>query len=239
MKRLQTLWLLFVICVCSASAQIGDGESGIITPIQKKGKAYNYELSIGVQAAGGVSMMSEGDGLSVYDGSSMSFGGGAALNVRFGGKDSRNRDLHGQGLLGVGLELNYRQHTVKTLGQDDLKLGYFEVPFMVQLYPLYNGKHLRNFYIEAGPTFAGTLSSKPDVLTVGNTSYRTGDIKGFDIKASVGLGYRFNEGSANDGFYVNARYNFGTSDLAGNFPAKISTAEITIGYMFKCIGSKR
>lgn len=231
MKKSIILSLLLACFSLGASAQFsGEGVTK---------KHYNYQFSIGVHAMGGVSMLSEGDGLEIYDGSSLSFGGGVAANVRFGGKDSRGRNLDGQGMFGLGAELNYKQYTMKTLGNDDLKLGYFEVPILVQFYPFYNGKQLRNFYIEAGPTIAGSLSSKPDVLICNTMWCKTGDLKGFDIKASVGLGYRFDSQSANSGFYVSARYNFGTSDLAGNFPAKVSSAELTIGYMFGCIGGKK
>ena len=101
---------------------------------------------------------------------------------------------------------------------------------------MYNSKQMKNLYIEVGPTFAGTLSSSPDYLEVNNTRYKTGDLKGFDVKATVGLGYRFNTNAANEGFYVNARYYLGTSELAGNFPGKISSAELSIGYTFHCLG---
>lgn len=201
-------------------------------------KNYNYELSIGLRAGTGVSTMSESDDLKIYDGSGIAFGGGLAANLRFGGKDSRGRALDGQGLFGVGIELNYKSLSVKTLADDDLKLGYFEVPVMLQFYPCYDSKQLKNLYVEVGPTFAGTMSASPDYLNCNSANYKTGDLKGFDVKATIGLGYRFNKNSANDGFYLNARYYLGTSELAGNFPGKISSAEISIGYLFKCIGTK-
>ena len=50
---------------------------------------------------------------------------------------------------------------------------------------------------------------------------------------------RLSTQSANSGFYVSARYNFGTSDLSDSFPAKVSSAELTIGYMFGCFGGKK
>ena len=236
----------------TATAQIEGGDEGFTqkstrqATTQRTGKRlnvqtknYNYELSIGPRIGAGMSTMSEGDDLKVYDGSGLAFGGGLAANIRFGGKDSRGRALNGQGLFGLGLELNYKSLSVKTVAEDDLKLGYFEVPIMLQFYPMYTSKHLKNLYIEAGPTIAGTLSASPERMSVGDVIYKTGDLKGFDIKATFGLGYRFNKTSANDGLYLNARYYLGTSELAGNFPGKISSFEFTLGYLFKCIGTKK
>lgn len=254
MKKKVFLMLIFFIGALSCNAQIEEGDEGFgqksttqaPKTVEKKGrvlniktKNYNYELSFGLRAGAGISTMSEGDDLKVYDGSGMAFGGGVAVNLRFGGKDSRGRALDGQGLFGLGLELNYKSVSVKTLADEDLKLGYFEVPVMVQLYPMYNSKQLKNLYLELGATVAGTMSASPESLVLGNTTYKTGDLKGFDVKPTIGLGYRFNKNSANDGFYMNARYYLGTSELAGNFPGKISSVEISIGYLFKCIGSKK
>ena len=248
MKKLNLIFLSLFACIATANAQIegddgfgqkpkttttnqGQGQNG--KRLSVKTKNYNYELYVGF------SSMSESDGLELYDGAGLSFDGGIAANIRFGGKDSRGRALDGQGLFGIGLELNYKSMSVKTKPGDDLKMSYFEVPVLLQFYPCYNTKQLKNIYIEAGATIAGTLSASPDKVSYQNTTYATGDLKGFDVRPTVGVGYRFNKNSANDGLYVGARYYLGTSKLAGNFPAKMSSAEITIGYLFKCIGTKK
>lgn len=270
MKKLNLIFLSLFVCIASANAQIegddGFGQKPKTTSTkqeQSQGgkrinvvtKHYNYELSVGPRVGLGLSSMSEDDGLNIYDGSGFAFGGGIAANVRFGGKDSRGRALDGQGLFGVGLELNYKNLSVKTKPGDDLKLGYFEVPVLLQFYPCYNTKQLKNLYIEVGATVAGTLSKSPDVIQYTNTLYETTgytthdlreewsypikEIKGFDIKPTVGIGYRFDKNAANNGFYASLRYSLGTSKLAGDFPGKISCAELTVGYLFKCIGTKK
>lgn len=250
--------VLIISCVCLALSAVAQNEGGNVltqrsTTPQKSGKAgrsitiktksYNYEFSIGPRVGGGLSMMSEGDGLNIADGSGFGFDAGLGLNVRFGGKDSRGRALNGQGLFGIGLELNYASNSIKTKMGDNLNLGYFEVPLLFQFYPAFGSKQLKNLYIEVGPTFSMLLSSSPDQLVSESpfvtSIYNTGDFKGGDIKGTIGVGYRFSRSSANDGLYLNFRYNLGTSDLAGNFPAKISSAELTIGYLFKCIGGKK
>lgn len=209
-------------------------------------KSNNYELSLGPRVGFGLSMMSEGEGLypgtKLSDGPGFGFDAGLGLNVRFGGKDSRGRALNGQGLIGVGLELNYASRSVKTKAEKNLNLGYVEIPVLFQIYPTFQSRHLRNLYIEVGPTFSILASSSPEKLQVeeqfSTTVYNTKDFKGGDIKGTIGVGYRFNGTSANDGFYANIRYNLGMSNLAGNFPGKISSVELSIGYLFKCVGGK-
>jgi len=89
-----------------------------------------------------------------------------------------------------------------------------------------------SFTIELGPTFTGVLSTSPKVLSQG--SIETGfmnmyleKIKGFDVMASVGVGYYHNSG-----FTASARFNLGNSNLAGNFQTKVSSAELSVGYLF-------
>ena len=204
-------------------------------------KVYGYEVSVGVRAGIGFSSMSESDGLEFSDGMGVGFGGGVAANIRFGNKDSQGRPIYGQGLFGVGLELNFKQHAIKTLAGENLKLSNIEVPLMLQIYPGYNMRSLRNLYIEVGPSFTIPMSASPDVISINQTKddYKVGDLKGYDVKLAAGVGYRFSKGSANDGFYANFRYYLGTSKLAGNFPAKVGSAELSIGYMFKCLGGKK
>lgn len=258
MKKQNLIFLLLFAGLVTANAQIeGDGDDGFrqrpssntttTTDDQTKTgkrivvttKHYKYEFSLGLRAGAGLSTMAESEDLTIYDGSGLGLGGGLAANIRFGGEDNRGRALDGQGLFGIGLELNYKNHSVKTKAKDDLKLAYFEVPIMLQFYPWYNSKQLKNLYIEAGATVAGSLSASPDDISYKNTTYATGELKGFDVKPTLGAGYRFNKNSANDGFYINARYYLGTSKLAGNFPGKISSAEVSVGYLFKFIGTKK
>lgn len=244
---------LMISCVCLALSATAQNEGGNVltqrssTPqttgntgksIAIKSKSYNYELSVGLHAGAGLAMASDGD-LKFTDGSGFSYNAGLAANVRFGGKDSKGRALNGQGLFGIGLELNYAGYSVKTVADDNLNLGYFEVPVLLQFYPAYQTKQLKNLYIEVGPTFSAIVSKSPDMIKVDpETSLVTGDLKGGDVKGTIGVGYRFNAAGANDGFYVNLRYNHGFSKLAGNVPTKLSSAEFTIGYLFKCVGGK-
>lgn len=232
MKKSILMLLLACAFVLTASAQ---------KKLDKGTKPYPYEFSIGPRAGIGISSLSQSEGLDVYDKSGLAYGGGLAANIRFSKKEDKNgRKYYGQGLFGIGLELNYKMYTAKLLeDNDDLKLGYFEVPILLQVYPFYAKKHLKNLYIEVGPTISGSVSSKPDFVKRGNLTYSTGDLKGFDVKPAVGIGYRFDKEMANDGFYANLRYYIGTSKLAGNFPAKVSSIELSVGYLFRMVGTKK
>lgn len=202
-------------------------------------KENNFELSIGPRIGGGLAFMSQGDGLKVAKGSGYGFDAGLGANIRFGGKDSKGRSLNGRGVFGLGLEVNYAYRSHGTETDDNLNLSYLDIPLLLQVYPGYKTKQLRNLYIELGPTFSMLLSSSPEVMKTQYDWYHTGDLKGGDVKLTIGAGYRFNTKSANSGFYVNLRYNHGFSNLAGNFPAKVSSAEITLGYLFKCAGGAK
>lgn len=245
---------LMISCLCLVISATAQNEGGSVltqrsgTPQQTtniagksiaiKSKSYNYELSVGPRIGGGLSMASDGD-IKFTDGSGIAYDAGIGLNLRLGGKDAKGRALNGQGLFGIGLELNYAGYSVKTIDSKNLNLGYFEVPLLLQFYPAFQTKQMKNLYIEVGPTFSALVSKSPDDVKIDAlTTAATKDLKGGDIKGTIGIGYRINKAGANDGLYLNLRYNHGFSNLAGNLPTKISSAELTIGYLFKCVGGK-
>lgn len=201
-------------------------------------KHNSFELSIGPRIGGGVAIASQQSGFDVTKGAGFGFDAGLGVNMRFGGKDSKGRPLDGRGWFGAGIELNYAMRSIGTNGDKSLTLSYFDVPVLFQFYPGYATKQLRNLYLEVGPTFSALLSASPKVLTTETHEFSTGNLKGGDIKVTFGLGYRFTK-AASSGFYLNFRYNLGTSDLAGNFPVKTSSAELTLGYLFKCAGGSK
>lgn len=198
--------------------------------VQSGEKDKHFTCGFGVKAGATFTTLqgtpNEGE---LFDKSGVGFLGGIFANFRFG--QSKNFSNSGTGPLGVQVEAVYKQLKAKTLGDDDLTLNYFEVPVMLQYYPCYNVKKMQNLRIEAGPVIAGTMGSKPDVLTNGSSTYKTGDLKGFDVRLAFGVGYEMNNGLG-----INARYNIGMSDLAENFPVKTNTFEISLS--FKISGKK-
>ena len=151
------------------------------------------------------------------------FQGGLAVNLHF--SDRQDYKPSGTGRWGVQLEGLYALRTLKT-DIDDIKMSCFAVPVLAQFYVS------PSFTIELGPTFTGVLSTSPKVLSQGSVesgflNMHINKIKGFDIMASVGVGYYHNSG-----FTASARFNLGNSDLAGNFQTKVSSAELSVCYIF-------
>lgn len=151
------------------------------------------------------------------------FQGGLAVNLHF--SDRQDYKPSGTGRWGVQLEGLYALRTLKT-DIDDIKMSCFAVPVLAQFYVS------PSFTIELGPTFTGVLSTSPKVLSQGSVesgflNMHINKIKGFDIMASVGVCYYHNSG-----FTASARFNLGNSDLAGNFQTKVSSAELSVGYLF-------
>jgi hypothetical protein len=153
-------------------------------------------------------------------GGNVGFSAGAALNFRFARPAGKPI---GTERFGVQLEALYAMHSLKT-NDENLTMNCFEVPLLFQWYPL------PALYIEVGPTFTGAFSTSPESLSYNEVSYKTGDIKAYDIMISFGVGYKHKSG-----FTADLRYNLGNSDLAGNFNTKVSTISLGIGWLFNVV----
>lgn len=175
-------------------------------------------VSLGITAGGNYSMMSKYDPVDLGSRSGIGFQGGAAVNIHFGQR--RGADA-GTGPIGLQIEALYALHNMKTDLSDNIKLGYLEIPVLLKYYIT------PNVNIELGPTFSYILSKSPDVLKGTSTTIAIGELKGGDVKGTIGVSYQ-----TKNGFYASARYNMGFSDLAGNFPCKVSTVSLSVGYLF-------
>ena len=219
---------LFILCAISmmamsANAQVTftEGENsqqeeetgfGGITDTRKN------VVSLGVTAGANYAMMSNYDPVDLGSRSGIGFQGGLAVNAHFGQR--RGADA-GTGPIGLQLEVLYAQHNIKTDLSDNIKLGYLEIPLLFKYYIT------PNLNVELGPTFCYILSKSPDVLNGTSTTIAIGELKGGDVKGTVGISYQ-----TKSGFYASARYNLGFSELAGNFPCKVSAVSVSVGYLF-------
>lgn len=229
MKKL--ILILTVLCVATVSEArhnnngvVADGKTNITIKDTRKSV-----VKIGLKAGMNFSTMSSYDVVDLGLKSGSSFEGGAFVSARFG-KRTKASDA-GTGLFGAQIELLYIQNSIKNDYADNIKLNYFAAPVMAKLF------FLPGFNVEAGVTIAGVLSSSPDMIEtnlnqpwpgIEKATIATGDFKGFDVRPAVGLAYTL----PSAGLGINARYYFGTSELAKNFPCKVNSLEIALSYSF-------
>lgn len=213
MKKIYCL-LIATICTVNLLAQEGNSDN---LPWDSPNR-FSIGPKVGISMS---SMSGLSDEFNLNPKSGIGFLGGAAANFHFGRRTEASDG--GTGLFGVQLEALYSQRTIKT-DIENLKLSYLEIPILAQYYVL------PELCIEAGPTLALALSSSPDEMTSSNQTIATGDIKGSDVMLTLGVGYKHKSGLT-----ASARYNFGMSELAGNFDGKVSAFTISIGWMFSLI----
>ncbi len=252
MKKIFLLFVAVMLCTSidaqrDGQSQRSSGRSAKPGLAQKKHSFY-----LGLKGGVALSTMTQPNECDLYDGAGLGFSGGIVGKARFG--QATPNAPAGTGILGIGLELKYKQNKVKTIGTDesgkanaDLSIGYFEVPVYVQVYPFYQSDAMNTFYIEAGPSFAGTLSRKPKSLFVNNLAGEVSSVqykfdtdgsklKGMDVRFMAGIGYDFaiknEKGEKTNLIGINARYYLGTSELAKNFKCKMNTLEISLSWMF-------
>ena len=209
MKKLILLASIFMMAV-SATAQDYEEENDVVD-------TRKNVVSLGVTAGGNYSMMSKYDPVDLGSRTGIGFQGGLAINAHFGQKPGAGA---GTGPIGLQLEVLYAQHSFKTDLNENIKLSYLEAPLLFKYY------FTKELNIEVGPTFAFLMSKKPDELVGPSTSIAIGELKGGDVRATVSISFQ------TKGFYVSARYNHGFSDLAKNFPCKVSAATLSVGYLF-------
>lgn len=118
-------------------------------------------------------------------------------------------------------------------GEEKVKLGYLNLPVMAKYFVA------PGFSIEAGPQVGFLLSAKNEydysVSGFGITESESGetDIKdsteSIDFSLNVGAGYEFNQN-----IFVQARYNFGLTNVAKDTDGSIKNGvvQVSIGYKF-------
>src|SRR5574344_1273683 len=209
---------LFLMITALATGSYAQSKAGV--DLGNVG-SRSYKICVGPVAGINYSTLSGNpDGIDMGAKGSVGFHGGLAANIHFGRNGGTGKG--GTGLFGIQMEALYSQHAIKTDGSDDLKLSYIEIPLLAQFY-VYKGLSL-----EVGPTFALNTTSTPDNLSfTGKGGFATKDLKANDVRLTVGAQY-----ALDCGLNFAARYNFGTSDIAGNRPCKVSALQVSIGWMF-------
>lgn len=233
MKKIILLFAAFGLSVASfaegPTPAISDSvKTGVKTGIKIHDRR-NSMMQVGVKLGVNNSSMSSYDKVDLGLKSAFGFEAGALISARFG-KRTKASDP-GTGAFGAQIELLYMQNSIKNDYADNIKLNYFAAPIMLKWY------FLPNFNVEAGVSIAGLMSSSPDKIEANlnqpwpgyeKATIAIGDLKGFDVKPAVGLAYTL----STTGLGIGARYYFGTTELAKNFPCKVSTLEVGLTYSF-------
>ena len=184
-----------------------------------------YRLAIGPKIGLGLDMGSHSQLENLTFGSAIGYQVGAVFNAHFG----RRYELScgGTGWFGLQVEAMYGGRNIK-VGSQNLGMNCFELPILAQLYVT------PSFAIQAGATPVMVLGANPEQLQYEGATYGIGEIKGKDVMATVGITYksRINYNSA---LLIDARYNMGMSNLAGNFDTKVSTVMLSFTYLFNVV----
>lgn len=119
------------------------------------------------------------------------------------------------------------------LGSKSLKttytLHYLDIPVLLKVYPW------RGLNVQVGPQFGFCVSDEFE-LKVGDEKISSNDFKEygyeqvartFDFSIALGLGYEFDFG-----LVVDARYNFGLTDISDDGEGKNTLLMISLGYKF-------
>ncbi len=203
-------------------------------------KEYNHAVFVGPTIGANMTMTSgQARKYDLFDGTGVGFTGGVAARVRFGHGTPNSQE--GTGMFAAGFEVKYTLNNVKTNAEDNLKLGYLDIPVLLQFFPLAGTTTANGLFIEAGPDFAMLMSKSPSRLSLQlnqpypglqATEYATGDLKGGDLRIALGLGY--NHSLSNMDLGIHTRYYLGTSELSKNvLPVKLNTLELSLSLMFK------
>lgn len=180
----------------------------------------DYCVDIGPKAGIGLAM---GSAVPLYDfkaSMGVSFQAGVVMNAHFGRRQGSGHG--GTGWFGTEAEVLYGMRNLK-INETAVRMSCVEVPILAQVHPI------PEMGIEAGVTMVKVLSFTPDVMQSDYAFLHTGQIKGGDVMLTAGLCFKA------AGMMIDARYNYGMSNLAGNFDTKVSTVTLSLAYLINVV----
>lgn len=212
MLKKTILSIIALMAVSTISAQ----EYVVIEPISK-----SYTLSLGPKAGVNYSLAKDPSNMMLGMGGAVGYQVGIAMNMHFGRRVAASPG--GTGWLGLQLEALYANRALQTDG-GDMSLSYYQVPLLLHIYLV------PRLAVAVGPTFCGVLSAKPGQIDSNSWIVECGQLRSNDVMLTLGIDYK-----AKVGFTTSVRYNMGNSNLASNMQTKISTVEISVGWLFNLV----
>jgi hypothetical protein len=181
-------------------------------------KSYRFELDPKVGA--GLTVATQPTNYSFSFNSGLAYQFGLSTNMHLGRRYSTSPG--GTGWFGIEAEVMYG---IRKLGLEGinttLTMQCIEVPILAQFYPM------PSLAIEVGPTLTKTLKCSPEKLQLENVVLNTGQLSSSDIMLTAGIAYK-----TPVHLMFDLRYNLGIVPLAGNFDSKVSTAMVSVAYLF-------
>ncbi len=181
------------------------------------------EIDFGVRAGVNFSNLI-GDGV---DGLNLDSKLGLAIGVT--GEYQFNEDFG----LNVGLtysERGWKEEALNLFGQleeGDLRFTYLTIPILAKYYIGDSG-----FSINAGPQAAFNISRSGEVNGEEIDDDFIAEPESIDVGLLGGVSYKFMEGSSLEGFLIDARYNYGLTEVFEGSEARWSILQLSVGYVF-------
>lgn len=221
-------FLAFALLSCNALFSQDD----FYRPSNLKDRDNPFRIAAGVKVGGGLAMATDPTvvttnyptGYDIDFKNRFAFQVGAVANMHFGRRQDSSPG--GTGWLGAQAEVLYGIRTIGTEKGTTLKMHCLEIPVLFQVYPI------PALAIEVGPTFTKTLKCTPDQLQLDDIALNTGKLSGSDIMLTAGIAYK-----TPINLMVDFRYDIGLFTLAGNLESKVSSAMVSVAYLFN-IGNK-
>ena len=222
MRRLLSSVIALILFI-GASAQVkvnrgyGNNQDNNRPKIERRGS--QLAIKYGIKAGVNMSTMSNSMEFNPNFGMGVGFRVGAMANFHWGQRTANS--LPGTGWFGLQPEVMYSYQSVKTDG-GNLNMSYIQVPVMLKVYPL------AALSVEVGPEFNYLINTSPKDLTVDGATIKTGDCKGFNMGAGVGVAYELEMGLT-----LGARYSMGFTNMAKNLKWKNNgNIQVTVGWLF-------
>ena len=179
-----------------------------------------YRLELGPKVGAGLAMATKPTNYNFNFNNGLAYQVGLSANMHFGRRYSTSPG--GTGWFGLEAEILYGG---RMLGIEDTKANMtmhcLEVPLLIQFYPT------PSLAIEAGPTITKIIKCSPEELQLENVVLNTGQLSSSDVMLTFGIAYK-----TPLHLMVDLRYNMGLFALAGNLDSKVSTAMVSLVYLF-------
>ena len=208
--------LLITLALLSCHALLAQEEWSWVGSTQDK----SYRLELGPKIGAGLAIATQPTNFSSSFNNGLAYQLGLSTNMHFGRRYPTSPG--GTGWFGLEAEVLYGNRNLGVEGKETtLSMHCLEIPLLIQLYPI------PSLAIEVGSTFTKILKCSPEQLQLNNVVLNTGKLSGSDVMLTAGIAYK-----TSINLMLDMRYNLGFSALAGNLDSKVSTAMLSVSYLF-------